>query len=319
MVKALEPNATISERIDLEPTLAVFRVRPDPGLLPPPPWFEPGQYVTLGVNRDLSDLLDRRPLSVRRPMSIASAPEDDDFIEFYIRRVPSPESELPLTHVLWPMQVGERVHVRTAATGKFTIRDTVGLDDRRLKVCVAAGTGLAPFLSMARSRVRRDPSADLRDLAILHGASYPTGLGYAQELETLKDRHGLRYLPTVSRPPEDGGWRGFTGRVETLFERDRMAATEAALGLEPGSFRPDRAVVLLCGLQGTIANTISSLLFRGFTPDHRRIRRALEIDEAVPASLFWEQYDTSVVLDLKDETLVAILRERYRRALDLLL
>jgi len=76
--------------------------------------------------------------------------------------------------------------------------------------------------------------------------------------------------------------------------------------------------VLLCGLQGTIANTISSLLFRGFTPDHRRIRRALEIDDAVPASLFWEQYDTSVVLELQDETLVATLRERYRRALDLL-
>ena len=38
--------------------------------------------------------------SVRRSMSIASAPEDDGPLEFYIRWVAKPESENPLTHLL---------------------------------------------------------------------------------------------------------------------------------------------------------------------------------------------------------------------------
>src|SRR5690606_25119150 len=108
-----------------------------------------------------------------------------------------------------------------------------------------------------------------RDLAILHGASYPSSLGYRAELQTLQERHGLRYCPTVSRFREAPDWTGTIGRVETLLSPERLLETETALGLMAGELRPDRAVVLICGLQGTIANTIVSLLDRGFTPDHR--------------------------------------------------
>lgn len=314
MAQALDYNATLVQRIDLEPSLAIFRVRPDPGLLPPRPWFVPGQYVTIGVNRPGDDPQDPRPASVRRPMSIASCPEEEETIEFYIRRVATPESELPLTHAMWPMREGDRLYVRMVAMGKFTLADTAGEGDARLKVLVAAGTGLAPFISMARSRVSRNPVADLSDMAILHGASYPTGIGYCDELRALSKNHGLRYLPTISRPTAGDGWTGAVGRVETLLTPERLERSERELGLAPGDVRPDRAVVLICGLQGTIANTIVSLLTRGFTPDHRRLRRALEIDESVPSSLFWEQYDTTPVLDVKDEALMQRLRELHRQA-----
>jgi len=314
MVSALEYNATLVERVDLEPSLAVFRVRADPGLLPARPWFRPGQYVTLGLNRDATDAGDPRPPSVRRPMSIASAPEDDDLVEFYIRKVASPTSELPLTPLMWPMRVGDRMYVRMVPTGKFTLHDTVGEDDPRVKIFVAAGTGLAPFICMARSRLRQGAERRLDDFAILHGASHPSGLGYREELMGMHHQHGLRYLPTVSRPSEAPGWDGATGRVEALFSSERLDATEAALGLSRGDLRPSRAVVLICGLQGTIANTIVSLLGRGFTPDHRRLRRALEIDDSVAPTLFWEQYDTEPVLDVKDEAWMAELRQRYRAA-----
>jgi ferredoxin/flavodoxin---NADP+ reductase len=319
MAKHLEYNATLTGRIDLEPTLAIFRVKPDAitrrdgsthG-----PWFVPGQYVTIGMNRAVVEGEDDpRPLSVRRPMSIASAPEDEDEVEFYIRYVNEPESDLPLTHVMWPIEEGARLYLRAVATGKFTLRDTVGEDDRRIKVMVAAGTGLAPFVSIARSRLRRDPSARLDDLAILHGASYPSSLGYREELEAMARDHGLRYLPTVSRPRESDAWTGATGRVEALFEPSRLADTEARLGLPSGALCPDEAVVLICGLQGTIANTILHLNSRGYVPDNRRLRRALEIDDGVPATIFWEQYDTTPVLDVKDEALMKRLREELHAA-----
>lgn len=312
MAKPLEYNATVTERIDLEPTLSVFRVRPDAPFSPSgDPWFVPGQYLTLGKNRPAGADNDPRPHSVRRPMSIASAPHDTEDAEFYIRRVGEPESELPLTHQLWMCNPGDRLYCRPTPAGKFTIEDTVGSDDPRLKVTVAAGTGLAPFVSMVRARVRDDPSADLSDFAIVHGASYPTGLGYRDELEAAVGGHGLRYVPTVSRPHAAPDWDGHTGRAEAQFQDDTLPRTEAALGLGEGQLNPTKAVVLICGLQGTIGGTVQALIQRGFVPDHRRLRRALQVPDDVPPTVYWEQYDSSPVIDTHDEALM----ERLRRAL----
>ena len=93
MAKLLPYNASLVERVDLEPTLAIFTVRPDSvprrkGAAEDDPWFLPGQYVTIGMNREDPDATDDpRPLSVRRAMSIASAPETEGVYELYIRYV----------------------------------------------------------------------------------------------------------------------------------------------------------------------------------------------------------------------------------------
>jgi len=310
MAKPLTYNATLVERIDLTPALAIFKVRPDEAIEADPP-FIPGQYVTLGLNNEKAPALG----SVRRPMSIASAPEERDTLEFYIRYVNHPESDNPLTHLLWETTVSDRMFLRTKAVGKFTVTDTVGTADTRLRVCVAAGTGLAPFLSFVRSDVRRDPDADLGGYAILHGASYPDDLGYCEELERLAAHHGLIYAKSISRPREVSDWQGDTGRVEDYFEADRLAATERQLGLEPGGLRPDRAVILICGLQGTIGKTITRLSGRGFVPDNKKLRRVLEVPEAIAPSLFFEQYDATPVIDVTNPEVVGPLRSELAAAL----
>jgi ferredoxin/flavodoxin---NADP+ reductase len=315
MAKLLEYNATLVAREDLEPTLAIFRLKPDTIERPNEgPWFVPGQYVTIGMNRVVVEGEDDpRPVSVRRPMSISSPPEDRDDLEFYIRKVGTPESDLPLTHVMWDIKVGERMYCRAAPIGHFTIPDTIGDEDRRLKLCVAAGTGMAPFISIVRSRIRRDPNARLDDIAIVHGASYPSSLGYRAECEALAKSNGLRYLPAVSRPTAE--WPGWRGRAESIVEADRLAEFEAAIGLKEGELTPDNVAVLICGLTGTIANTITGLLGRGFIPDNKKLRRALEVDDARPAAVFWEQYDNTPVIDVKNAELVADLRRQLHGAL----
>ena len=156
MAKPLEYNATMVERVDITDALTLFRVQPDK--MPEQKlWFTPGQYCVLGMNNAEKPELG----SVRRSMSIASAPEDDGAIEFYIRWVAKPESENPLTHLLWKLKNGDRMYMRAVAAGVFTVKDTVGIDDARHRVMVAAGTGSAPFLSMLRSELRRNPNADL--------------------------------------------------------------------------------------------------------------------------------------------------------------
>jgi ferredoxin--NADP+ reductase len=310
MAKPLEYNATLTERVDITDALTLFRVTPDQ---PPAqrPWFTPGQYCVLGLNNTEKPELG----SVRRSMSIASAPEDDGPTEFYIRWVAKPESDNPLTHLLWKLKAGDRVYMRAVAAGVFTVKDTIGADDPRIRVMVAAGTGSAPFLCMVRSELRRNPSADLSKWVLLHGASYPADLGYRDELQQLVERNRLKYWGTVSRPKEAPDWKGDTGRVEAFFDGARLADLESRLGLPAGGFTPRNVVIFICGLTGTITGTIIPLIDRGFVPDFKRIREALGVPADVKDSVFYEQYDTEPIINIKDPTVVEPLRARMQAAL----
>jgi ferredoxin/flavodoxin---NADP+ reductase len=310
MAKPLEYNATMVERVDVTDALTLFRVQPDK-MPEKKPWFTPGQYCVLGMNNEVKTELG----SVRRSMSIASAPEDDGPIEFYIRWVAKPESENPLTHLLWKLKNGDRMYMRAVAAGVFTVKDTVGVDDSRIRVMVAAGTGSAPFVSMVRSELRRDPQADLSKWVLLHGASYPADLGYRDELMRLVETNKLKYWGSVSRHKEAPDWKGDKGRVEAFFEGDRLDEFEKRLGLPPGGFNPKNIVIYICGLTGTITGTIVPLLDRGFVPDFKRIREALAVPADVKDSVFYEQYDTEPVINIKDEAVVAPLRARMQAGL----
>jgi ferredoxin/flavodoxin---NADP+ reductase len=309
MAKPLVYNATLAERVDVTDALCMYRVMPDER--PAVGWFTPGQYCVLGMNHDQRPELG----GVRRSMSIASAPEDDGAVEFYIRYVAKPESDNPLTHRLWTLQAGDRMYMRPVAAGVFTVKDTIGIDDTRLRVLVAAGTGSAPFVSMARSELRRDPSADLSRFVLLHGASYAADLGYRDELAAMVRNNGLRYWGTVSRAKDSLGWTGDCGRVEQYFAPDRLPELEQRLGLPVGGFSPKTAAILICGLQGTIGTTITNLCARGFIPDHKRMREALGVATELPASLFYEQYDTEPVIDIKNPEVVAPLAAQLSAAL----
>jgi len=306
--KPLAYNAELVRRDDFTPELSTFHVKYDTPLGDDEPPFVPGQYVAIGLNN-----VERPELgSVRRSMSLCSVPEQRDAYEFYIRYVNHPESNNPLTHLLWKMQVGDRIFMTRKPVGVFTIKDTVGEGDSRWRLLVAAGTGLAPFVSMIRSAHLRDPGADLSRTVLLHGASYPADLCYREELESYVRQHGLHYFRTVSRPREAPDWTGDTGRVEDYFLPDRLTELELRLGVAPGGLTPATAGVLICGLQGTIAQTIMRLAPRGFVPDNRRIRKALEVPEEMKPHLWWEQYDNTPVIDIGDPELVARLKEQLR-------
>lgn len=310
MAKPLEYNATLVERVDVTDALTLFRIKPDQ-MPEERPWFVPGQYCVLGMNN-----AERPELgSVRRSMSIASAPEDDGPVEFYVRFVSKPESENPLTHLLWKLKNGDRMYMRPVAAGVFTVKDTIGVDDPRLRVMVAAGTGSAPFVSMVRSELRRDANVDLSKWVLLHGASYPADLGYRDELMRMGVENKLKYWGTVSRPKEAPDWKGDTGRVEAFFENARLEEFEKRLGLPPGGFNPKNVVIYICGLTGTITGTITPLIDRGFVPDFKRIREALGVPPEIKDSIFYEQYDTEPVINVKDPTVIEPLKERMQAAL----
>jgi len=304
--KPIDYNATVTRRTDLADGLAIFKVRPDESQFGT---FHPGQYTVLGLNHP-----EKGP--VLRAYSIASPPHVLPDFDFYVRYVREPASDNPLTHLLFELRDGDRIHIGTKIKGHFTVEHLVGPDDDRLRVCVAAGTGLAPFTSMVFDAIHhgRDP----RRFLVLHGASYPHDLGYREEMHRAMNASGKppRYFPTVSRDSGDGAWPGdgWRGRVESFFEPGKIERLEHAAGLASGFVTPENAVVFICGLTGTIANTLTLLLDRGFVPAELKVRNALRIPKDTKPSLFFEQYDTDPVLDLADEALLEDCRQRLRRA-----
>ena len=131
----------------------------------------------------------------------------------------------------------------------------------------------------------------------------------------MVEGNGLHYWGTVSRPKEAHGWTGDTGRVEAFFDGPRLDDLERRLGLAPGGFNPKNIVVFICGLTGTITGTIIPLLDRGFIPDFKRIREALGVPTELKPTVFYEQYDTEPVINIKDESVIAPLRARMQAGL----
>jgi ferredoxin--NADP+ reductase len=245
--------------------------------------------------------------STLRSYSIASPPNEKRFYEFFIRRVAEENatSTYPLTHMLFRAKPGDGIHLGPKVTGHFTLEHTGGTDRNKLKIFVAAGTGLAPFVSIVLQHAK-EILADTelqKNLIVLHGASYEHDLGYKEDLaRVLNSLEREGYLPTISRPQENPRWHGFTGRVETLLDKENLETLEERLGFEPRTITPDRALVYVCGLKGTIRNTILNLLRRGFVPQDKRLRQTLNIDAKLPSTLFFEQYDTDPILEFRSDS-----------------
>ena len=131
--------------------LAIFRLVPKDG---PVPEYKSGQFITLGMHVPSENKI------IRRAYSIASNPENQKYIELYIRWVRKP---LPgrLTTQLFGAKEGDEI-VWIKPVGNFTLDDNKpdGTKDDRRIVCLGGGTGFAPFVSLAQSmhatRSKRD-------------------------------------------------------------------------------------------------------------------------------------------------------------------
>ena len=162
-------NAVLTHREDLTDALAFFKVRFDGD----PVDFEPGQYLTIGVESDGK--------LVQRPYSTASSPLDAaDGYEFYVRLV---EGGM-FTPLLWRLQPGARMSMK-GPKGKFVLLP----DDDRRHVFISAGTGIAPFISMMETLKRQGAP---RRAVVLHGVSHMSELGYRELLEDWEASASIR-------------------------------------------------------------------------------------------------------------------------------
>ena len=201
--------------------------------------FEPGQYVTVGLEDQSTGKM------IERAYSVCSAPHEEE-IEFFFERVPHGQ----LTPKLYELKPGEDVWMRHRAKGAFTIDRKSG---RRNHFVVTTVTGVAPAVSMVRSLRREKP--DLH-FYVVQGGSRSRELGYREELEQAAAESGgwLIYVPAVSRPWEDPEWKGERGRAEDVLRKH----------LDGAGFTPENCTAYLCGHPQMIENGKGILLRRGF-------------------------------------------------------
>lgn len=196
-------RARITKRTDFSPDLWAIRV--DPGTEFP---FAPGQYATLGVERDAR----RR----ERPYSIVSSPYERE-LEFFFELVPAGETTPPL----YDLQVGDEVLVRKVTKGRFTL-DTSD-PERKNHLLVSTVTGVAPFVSYVRTLFKdwnQGRFAGDHHLFLLGAASRSWEFGYREELERVATQvPWLTYVPTVSRPWDDPDWKGEIGRADDVLRK----------------------------------------------------------------------------------------------------
>jgi ferredoxin--NADP+ reductase len=263
-------NAVVSQRIEVSPGLVIMRVVPEGWELPE---FTAGQYTVLGLHgsapRDLvsdEEELPRDPMRlIKRAYSIASSSSPKEFMEFYISLLPSGA----LSPRLFALNLGDRVWLSPKVTGVFTLEQVPA--DRNVAL-ISTGTGLAPYMSMLRTRLM---SGQTEHFAVLHGARHSWDLGYRSELMSLSRKCSqFTYVPSISRPEEEPiAWAGETGYVQDLWTGRRL---NAPWGLEPN---PGNTHIFLCGNPSMIETMLQILAREGYEEHTRRAPGQIHVEK----------------------------------------
>lgn len=217
-----------------------FRTTRDPGFR-----FQSGQFVMVGLAKE-----DGKPLV--RAYSIAS-PSWHEELEFYSIKVP----DGPLTSRLQHLKEGDQVLIGRKPTGTLVLD---GLKPGKRLYMLGTGTGLAPWLSLAR-----DPEVYDRfeQVIVTHTVRDVADLNYREMFEhdlaadeILGELFGdkLRYYPTVTREP----FRT-QGRITNLIASGQMFRD---LGNPP--FNPAEDRVMLCGGPSVLVDLKQQLLDLGY-------------------------------------------------------
>ncbi|HEX3221902.1 MAG TPA: 1,2-phenylacetyl-CoA epoxidase subunit PaaE [Nocardioides sp.] len=162
--------------------------------------FSHGQHLTVRTELAGDD--------VRRNYSICS-PAGSGVLRVAVKRLPGGAFS---EHALDVLRPGDVLDVMTPSGRFFTELDPA---HRKHYVCVAAGSGITPVLSIVASVLAAEPRSSV---TLLYGNRTHSSVMFLEELEDLKDSYPDRFqlLHVLSREPQEVEL--FSGRLDA----DRM-------------------------------------------------------------------------------------------------
>jgi ferredoxin--NADP+ reductase len=223
--------------------------------------FNSGEFVMMGL-----ETTEGRPLL--RAYSLAS-PNYEDSLEFFSIKVP----DGPLTSRLQHLQEGDRILVGRKPTGTLVIDNLL---PGRILYLLSTGTGLAPFVSIAR-----DPATYERfaKIVLVHGCRQVPELAYGEQIAAELPQHELIgemarkqfiYYPTVTREP----FRN-RGRITDLITSGQLFEDIGAARIDAARDR-----VMLCGSPQMLADMRDALEGLGFEEGSSSAPGTLVVEKA---------------------------------------
>jgi CDP-4-dehydro-6-deoxyglucose reductase len=168
---------------------------------------------------------------LRRSYSMANAPQGDDRLEFFIRRVPGGEMS---DYWFQRAALGDLLRI-DGPRGSFYLRQPAGRD----LVLLATGTGIAPIKAMLETLASAQP----RSVRLLWGGRTRSDLFWKPAFADLP----LKFTPVLSRAGSD--WSGARGHVQQVLLQGKpdLAQTD----------------VYACGSSAMLASAQAALLAAG--------------------------------------------------------
>lgn len=218
------------------PHLGLFRIAPREGALPP---FEAGQVARLAWERDGE--------VEQRMYSMASAPEEEGYVEFYVVDAQDGKTshlfELPENEPMW----------LSPPTGKFTLAN----HGARHLALVGADAAVAPYRSMVRHLLRKSRADEdfPEAVSVWHGVGSADQLAFRDAFEALEDEAPFRFLYVPCVHGVDAPDDVHRGRVADVLAKALGLRADAdatfAAGTEPDTLRDfvpvEHSQILVCG------------------------------------------------------------------------
>jgi ring-1,2-phenylacetyl-CoA epoxidase subunit PaaE len=208
--------------------------------------FVPGQHLSLRAVLGGEEL--------RRSYSICSGLDDGE-LRVAIKKVGGGRFSAWANEALQP---GHSIDVMTP-DGRFT----VPVDARHAKhyLAFAAGSGITPILSLAKTLLAREPQSCF---TLVYGNRRAAGTMFIEELSALKDRYLTRFvlLPVFSREEQEVAL--FNGRIDADKVRQILGALVPADDI-------DEAFV--CGPSSMLDEVEAALVQAGVPPEHVHVER----------------------------------------------
>ena len=146
----------------------------------------------------------------QRAYSFSSAPHEKGYLEFIIRLVPD---GIVTTFVHNHLKEADSVNI-VAPVGDFHVLPT-----KATMICVAGGSGMAPFKSIFNSMIHTG-EIDEREVWYFFGALTTADIFYLDWLRELEKKHSkFHFIPALSEPKETDDWTGETGLITAVLDK----------------------------------------------------------------------------------------------------
>lgn len=228
---------SIEHDVDEVTTITIRRVQPEGGAAVAPAFhFDPGQFAWLQARRS--------PFAITyHPFSISSSAEQPGRISFSIK------AKERFSRDVAGLATGDRMYV-DGPFGAFVLPETGPI------VCIGAGVGVTPLLSMLETLADR---GDPRRCELWLGNRSETSIPCLAQIRALEPRLDLEVVHVLSRPSD--AWQGARGHVDAEFIRSRLP--EVAAG----------STFCICGPDALMDAVEHALAEQGVRPDAIRSER----------------------------------------------